>query len=124
MFRLRATYFARVVASSQSLLRSHPPDGDFSLRSLAPPIHGEPAALGFAVRRERAKRRLETKVSKAFLLVLSGGAATPSGAVHWGLGPDLFRCRWAGGEDLFPLLLSARRAGAFGEGVCREAEPP
>ena len=95
MFRLRATYFARVVASSQSLLRSHPPDGDFSLRSLAPPIHDEPAALGFDVRRERAKRRLETKVSKTFLWChrevlplpparsIGDWAQTPSAAAGW-----------------------------------------
>ena len=41
----------------------------------------------------------------------------PPARSHSGLGPDPFRCRWVSGEDLFPLLPSARRAGALRRGV-------
>ena len=39
----------RCRASSQSPFRSTPPDGNFSLHSLAPPFQTEPASLGFGL---------------------------------------------------------------------------
>ena len=39
----------RCRASSQSPFRSKPPDGNFSLHSLAPPFQTEPASLGFGL---------------------------------------------------------------------------
>ena len=60
--------------------------------------------------RKTRKNRLETKVSKAFLWVPSGGAAPPSGAGRSGLGSHPFRCRW--GVDNYTLSFYPLHAGA------------
>ena len=54
VFRRRVTLgmncpLRRCRASSQSPFRSKPPDGNFSLHSLAPPFQTEPASLGFGL---------------------------------------------------------------------------
>ena len=54
VFRRRVTSgvncsLRRCRASSQSPFRSKPPDGNFSLHSLAPPFQTEPASLGFGL---------------------------------------------------------------------------
>ena len=54
VFRRRVTSgvncsLRRCRASSQSPFRSNPPDGNFSLHSLAPPFQTEPASLGFGL---------------------------------------------------------------------------
>ena len=40
-----------------------------------------------------------------------GIAPIPTGAIHWGLGPEPFRCRWVEDCDRFLFLPPARRGG-------------